>query len=202
MIGAGSGGLSVAAAAAAFGVPVVLIEKGRMGGDCLNHGCVPSKALLAAAGHAQAVREAPDFGVMARADFEVAFARVHDHVHSVIAAIEPNDSQERFTALGVKVVRAAGHFADPHTLLAGEYEIRARRFVLATGSSPMVPPIEGLAAVPHFTNETVFDNKQLPERLMADGEYHQIEVAPEFDPHHTIEDCAIALGQALKQAHR
>src|SRR5262245_36300414 len=98
VIGAGSGGLSVAAAAAAFGVPVVLIEKGKMGGDCLNYGCVPSKALLAAARHAAEPRCATPFGLkIPRA--EVDFAKVNAHVHGVIAAIRPNDSKERFTGL-------------------------------------------------------------------------------------------------------
>src|ERR1700754_2848846 len=93
VIGAGSGGLSVAAAAAAFGVPVVLVEKGRMGGDCLNFGCVPSKSLLAAGKHARAIAQAPAFGVSApRA--EVAYGDVHRHVHEVIAAIAPMDSKE------------------------------------------------------------------------------------------------------------
>src|SRR5437870_2802975 len=103
VIGAGSGGLSVAAAAAAFGVPVVLIEKAKMGGDCLNYGCVPSKALLAAAKRAEALRRSGPFGVAAQRP-AVDFAKVHAHVHGVIAAIAPNDSRERFTALGVRVI--------------------------------------------------------------------------------------------------
>mgnify|MGYP000347872654 CR=1 FL=1 len=105
VIGAGSGGLTVAAAAAAFGVSVVLIEKNRMGGDCLNYGCVPSKALIAAAKHVNAVAEAPTFGVAAGLP-TVDFQRVHDHVHEVIASIAPNDSVERFRAMGVKVIEA------------------------------------------------------------------------------------------------
>src|SRR3954467_8260693 len=91
VIGAGSGGLSVAAAAAAFGVPVVLIEKGRMGGDCLNTGCVPSKSLIAAAKRARMIADAAPFGVIAR-EIMVDFGRVHAHVQGVIAAIAPNDS--------------------------------------------------------------------------------------------------------------
>ncbi|MEZ5871543.1 MAG: FAD-dependent oxidoreductase [Nitratireductor sp.] len=169
VIGAGSGGLTVAAAAAAFGVSVVLIEKDKMGGDCLNYGCVPSKALIAAAKHAHAVREAPEFGVMADPAFPVDFRKVNDHVQAVIAAIEPNDSQERFTALGVTVLRAAGRFTDRNTVVAGDHEIRARRFVVATGSSAFVPPIPGLAEVDYFTNETLFENRGKLRHLIVIG---------------------------------
>src|SRR5262245_4149702 len=143
VIGAGSGGLSVAAAAAAFGVPVVLIEKGRMGGDCLNYGCVPSKALLAAAKHAVASRRVTPFG-LTQPRAEVDFAKVHAHVHAVIAAIAPNDSRERFTGLGVQVIEGAARFTDAATVAVGDkFEVKARRFVIATGSSPTIPPIPG-----------------------------------------------------------
>ena len=142
MIGAGSGGLSVAAAAAAFGVPVVLIEKGKMGGDCLNFGCVPSKALIAAARRAHAARNAAALGI--DAEVKADFRRVHAHVHGVIAAIAPNDSAERFTGLGVRVIKGAARFKDADTVVVNEIEIKARRFVIATGSSPSAPPIPGL----------------------------------------------------------
>ena len=168
VIGAGSGGLSVAAAAAAFGVDVVLIEKGKMGGDCLNYGCVPSKALIAAAKHAQDIREAKAFGIDAGSP-EVDFARVHDHVHGVIAGIAPHDSVERFTELGVHVVQAAARFADARTVVADGVTVRARRFVIATGSSPAVPPIPGLDTVSYLTNETIFDLTECPEHLIVVG---------------------------------
>lgn len=168
VIGAGSGGLSVAAAAAAFGVEVILLEKGKMGGDCLNYGCVPSKALLAAGKQAQTMRTGIGFGI-SPVEPEIDFAAVNAHVRSVIAAIEPNDSVERFTGLGVRVIQAAGHFVDKRTVAAGEYLIRARRIVLATGSSPLVPPIPGLDSVPYFTNETLFDNTERPEHLIIVG---------------------------------
>ena len=168
VIGAGSGGLSVAAAAAAFGVHVVLVEKARMGGDCLNHGCVPSKALIAAASAAQAMREAGRFGI-APVEPDVDFRKVVRHVQSVIAHIAPNDSVERFTALGVHVIRAAGSFADRRTLVAGDWHIRARRFVVATGSSPAIPAIAGLDSVPYFTNETIFAETKLPADLAIIG---------------------------------
>ena len=168
VIGAGSGGLSVAAAAAAFGRPVVLLEKHKMGGDCLNYGCVPSKALLAAGKRAQAMRTSKPFGI-APVEPDVDFAAVNDHVRSVIAAIEPNDSVERFTGLGVKVIEAAGEFVDKDTVRAGEHFIKARRFVIATGSSPVVPPIPGLDETPYFTNETLFDNRERPGHLIIVG---------------------------------
>ena len=168
VIGAGSGGLSVAAAAAAFGVPVVLIEKGKMGGECLNTGCVPSKSLIAAGKRARVIADAAAFGVSARAA-DIDFAKVHRHVHDVIAAIAPNDSKERFNGLGVRVIEGAARFADRKTVVVDGIEIAARRFVIATGSSPALPPIAGLAAVPYLTNETVFDLTIRPEHLIVIG---------------------------------
>jgi pyruvate/2-oxoglutarate dehydrogenase complex dihydrolipoamide dehydrogenase (E3) component len=168
VIGAGSGGLSVAAAAAAFGVPVVLIEKAEMGGDCLNTGCVPSKALLAAARHAAQMRDGERFGVNVQT-IDVDFRAVQEHVRGVIAAIAPVDSEERFTGLGVRVIRAAASFKDKRTVVAGEFEIRARRFVVATGSTAAVPPIPGLDGVSYLTNETVFDLTELPRHLLVIG---------------------------------
>jgi pyruvate/2-oxoglutarate dehydrogenase complex dihydrolipoamide dehydrogenase (E3) component len=168
VIGAGSGGLSVAAIAASFGVPVVLVERDRMGGDCLNVGCVPSKALIAAGDLAHAIRGAPRFG-LGRADPRADMTRVRDHVRGVIEAIAPNDSAERFSALGVRVIKAEARFTDAKTVEAGEVTIQARRFVLATGSRPAAPPIPGLDAVPYLTNETVFDLTRRPERLIVIG---------------------------------
>ncbi len=168
VIGAGSGGLSVAAACAAFGVPVVLIEKGEMGGDCLNYGCVPSKALLAAGKAAQTIREAGKFGVSA-GELVIDPRKVNEHVRGVIAGIAPNDSQERFTAMGVTVIRAAAKFIDKDTVEAGGKTIRARRYVVATGSAPFVPPIPGLSDVPHFTNETIFENRKKLGHLIVIG---------------------------------
>ncbi len=168
VIGAGSGGLSVAAAAAAFGRSVVLIEKHKMGGDCLNYGCVPSKALIAAGKRAHNMRSSAPFGI-APADPVIDYKGVHDHVKSVIAAIEPNDSVERFTGLGVRVILAAARFVDKETVEAGEHRIKARRFVIATGSSPLVPPIEGIENVPYFTNETIFDNQTRLDHLIIIG---------------------------------
>ncbi len=169
VIGAGSGGLSVAAAAAAFGVSVVLIEKGKMGGDCLNTGCVPSKSLIAAGKHARAIAQARVFGLSA-GTLDVDFGSVHKHVHDVIAAIAPNDSKERFTGLGVRLIEGVARFKNKRTVVVGEgTEIRARRFVIATGSSPSLPPIPGLETTPHLTNETVFDLTTRPEHLIVIG---------------------------------
>jgi pyruvate/2-oxoglutarate dehydrogenase complex dihydrolipoamide dehydrogenase (E3) component len=168
VIGAGSGGLSVAAAAAAFGVPVVLIEKGKMGGECLNTGCVPSKSLIAAGKRARAIADAAAFGVATQAA-EIDFAGVHRHVHGVIAAIAPNDSKERFNGLGVRVIEGAARFKDRNTVVVDATEIAARRFVVATGSSPELPPIAGLDRVPYLTNETVFDLTTRPEHLIVIG---------------------------------
>lgn len=167
VIGGGSGGLSVAAAAAAFGVPTVLVEKHKMGGECLNAGCVPSKALLAAAKRARLMQRAGPFGVTASATID--FAKVYAHVHGVIEAIAPNDSAERFTGLGVRVINAQAKFKDRRTLIAGDVEIRARRFIIATGSTPALPPIPGLDQGPYLTNETVFNLKERPEHLIIIG---------------------------------
>ncbi len=168
IIGAGSAGLSVAAGAAAFGVPVVLIERGVMGGECLNTGCVPSKALIAAAKHAHAVRKAAEFGVIA-GEPVIDFDKVQAHVRSVIDAIAPNDSAERFNTMGVTVIRADARFTDHDTVTAGGFTIRARRFVIATGSSTVIPPITGLADIDYLTNETLFDLKSLPQHLVIIG---------------------------------
>ncbi len=168
IIGAGSAGLSVAAAAAQFGEKVVLFEKGEMGGDCLNTGCVPSKALLAAAKAAQAHRSSTPFGVSPD-DPKVDFAKVMAHVESVITTIAPLDSQERFEGLGVTVVRAAVRFTGVNTLAANGASYSARRIVIATGSRAGVPPIPGLNDVPFFTNETVFSNRVLPKHLIVIG---------------------------------
>lgn len=169
VIGGGSGGLTVAAVAASFGVDVVLIEKGKMGGDCLNYGCVPSKAILAAAKSAYAISEAKNFGIGVGKDIKVDFKKVNAHIQSVINTIAPNDSVERFTSLGVKVIEAGAVFTDPKTVTAGDYIIKARRYVIATGSSAFVPPIPGLDKTPYFTNETLFENTRKLAHLIIIG---------------------------------
>jgi pyruvate/2-oxoglutarate dehydrogenase complex dihydrolipoamide dehydrogenase (E3) component len=167
-IGAGAGGLSVAAAAAQLGLSVALIEKGKMGGDCLNYGCVPSKALIASARRAHLMRTASRFGIVP-VNPTVSYKGIHDHIHGVIAAIAPNDSVERFTGLGVKVITAPGQFISRDTVVAGDQRIKARHFVLATGSSPAIPAIPGLDGVPYFTNETIFDTREQFDHLIIVG---------------------------------
>lgn len=168
VIGAGSGGLTVAAVASQLGLDTVLIERARMGGDCLNFGCVPSKALIAAATAAEAVRRAPAFGVNAGAP-QTDFARVRAHVHDVIASIAPQDSAERFEGLGVRVIAAEARFIARDAVRAGDTTVKARRFVIATGSSPAIPPIPGLKDVRYLTNETIFDLAERPEHLIVIG---------------------------------
>jgi pyruvate/2-oxoglutarate dehydrogenase complex dihydrolipoamide dehydrogenase (E3) component len=168
VIGAGSAGLSVAAGAAQMGASVVLIERHKMGGDCLNYGCVPSKSLIAAAAAAQAMREAARLGVAA-AEPQVDFAAVHRHVQGVIAGIAPHDGVERFEGLGVTVIQASARFSGHDEVVADGRAIRARRFVVATGSRPAVPDVPGLAGVPYLTNETVFDLEELPRQLLVLG---------------------------------
>jgi pyruvate/2-oxoglutarate dehydrogenase complex dihydrolipoamide dehydrogenase (E3) component len=169
VIGAGSGGLSVAAAAAAFGVSVVLIEKGTMGGECLNSGCVPSKTLLATARHVVAATAGARFVVGGPAP-AVDFASVRDHLRNVIAAIAVNDSAARFAGLGVTVIAGHARFTGPDTVAVEDrVRIKARRFVVATGSRPALPPIPGLADVPFLTNETVFDLTECPRHLAIIG---------------------------------
>ena len=168
IIGAGSGGLSVAASTVLLGMKVVLIEKHLMGGDCLNTGCVPSKALIAAARRAHDMRTADQFG-MRSVEPEVDTAALNDHLKSVIASIARNDSVERFTGMGVQVIQAPARFRDKHTVEAGDTLIKAWRFVIATGSSPAVPPIPGLDKIPYLTNETLFDLREPIGHLVVIG---------------------------------
>jgi pyruvate/2-oxoglutarate dehydrogenase complex dihydrolipoamide dehydrogenase (E3) component len=167
VIGAGSGGLSVAAGAVQMGARVVLIEAAEMGGDCLNSGCVPSKALIAAAKAAETQRHG--FRGVPGVEPQVDFGMVKDHVAAVISQIAPVDSQERFESLGCTVIRAFARFTSPREVVAGDTTVRARRFVIATGSRPFVPPIQGIDTVPYLTNETVFTLRERPRHLIVIG---------------------------------
>ena len=173
VIGAGAAGLSLAAGAAALGVPVVLIERGRMGGEHLNTGCVPSKAMLAAAQRAAVLRTNRPFGVKADKP-TVDFAAVNDHIHRVIEAVAPNASKERFTGFGVRVIEGEARFHDNKTVVVGtkdetKFEISARRFVIATGSRPVTPQLSGLTQVPYLTSETAFETREQPKHLIVFG---------------------------------
>ena len=168
VVGAGASGLSVTAVAAQLGLRVALIERDRMGGDCLNFGCVPSKALLAASHAAQAARAASRFGILLP-EPEIDWNAVHDHVHGVIAAIAPTDSEARFRALGATVLRGEARFVAPDALMVDGRRLTARRIVIAAGSTAAVPPIPGLDKVRYLTNTTIFELKQRPDHLLIVG---------------------------------
>lgn len=167
ILGAGSGGLSVAAAACQMGVKVVLIEPNQMGGECLNTGCVPSKALIHVANQLYAIRHCSELGIQANAGID--FQCVHNYIQQVIANIAPHDSQQRFESLGAKVIREHAHFIDSHTLQTQSLRITAKKIVIATGSSPTIPNIKGLADIDYLTNESIFNLTQLPKQLIIIG---------------------------------
>ena len=168
MVGAGAAGLSVAAVTAQLGLRVVLIERARMGGDCLNTGCVPSKALLAAAHAAMDAGDAGRLGVRAHSE-ATDWDAVQRHVHGVIEAIAPADSRARFEGLGATVVAGEARFHAPDALAVDGRTLSARRIVLAAGSRPAVPDIPGLRDVPHVTHETLFELPERPEHLLILG---------------------------------
>lgn len=168
IIGAGAGGLSVAAGAAQLGIKVALIEGHNMGGDCLNYGCIPSKALLSAAKHYHAISNSTKFGFTAFAQ-PVVIKEIMAKVREVIATIAPHDSVERFTAMGVTVYHGYAGFIDGNQVKVNEDIITAKYFIVATGSSPVVPPIPGLSEVNYLTNETIFSLEETPEHLIVIG---------------------------------
>lgn len=168
VIGAGAGGLSVAAGASQMGASVALFERGEMGGDCLNVGCVPSKALLAAAHAAHTAGTAGRLGLEMTVA-PVDWRRIREHVRGVIAAIAPVDSVERYEGFGVRVIAAHARFTEPRTVEGGGVTVRAKFVVIATGSTPSVPPVPGLDEVPYLTNETVFDLDERPAHLLVLG---------------------------------
>lgn len=168
IIGAGAAGLSVAAGAAQLGLKTVLIEKGKMGGDCLNTGCVPSKAILAAANAANDIKRADSFGVHTTTPV-INFRKVKAHIDTVIQSIAPHDSVDRFESLGVTVIQNTAKFTDRNTVQAGEQIIKARYYVIATGSYPIMPEIEGFEPARVYTNETIFDLQQRPDHLVIIG---------------------------------
>ena len=168
VIGAGSAGLVAAYIAAAVRAKVALIEKHRMGGDCLNTGCVPSKALLRSATFLNEVDRASDFGIRAaRADFD--FNQIMDRVRGVIRAIEPHDSVERYKGLGVECIQGEARIRSPYGVDVNGTRLATRNIIIATGASPLVPPIEGLKELDYLTSDTVWDLDELPERLLVLG---------------------------------
>ena len=168
VIGGGSGGLSVAAGAAQMGADVVLFEDGEMGGDCLNTGCIPSKALLAAGKAAHHLAGNAEMGITGNAA-KVDFAATKAHVADVIATIAPHDSVDRFEGLGVTVIRERASFAGRNKVQSTTHQVTARYIVIATGSSPLVPPIAGLDRTPFHTNETIFSDPEKPDHLLIIG---------------------------------
>lgn len=172
VIGAGSAGLVAAYIAAAVKARVTLVEKARMGGDCLNTGCVPSKAMIRAARFVSLVKRYGDFG-MASASVEPDFAAIMRRLHEVIARIEPHDSVERYTRLGVDCVMGEARLIDPWTVeIISEdatQRLTARSIVLATGAEPLVPPIPGLDGIDYLTSDNVWELRELPERLIVLG---------------------------------
>lgn len=180
VIGAGPGGLAAAAKAASYGVSVVLVERGRMGGQNLYTGSAPSKALLAAARRVNDIRNAGLFGIKT-GDISINHGVVLEQVQSVIRAIEPNVSAERYSGLGVDIVDANARFVDANSVEAGEVLIRARRFIIATGSLPLVPPIPGLDQAPYFTSETIFTHRhRIPHLIVLGGDSVGLEFAQAF----------------------
>ncbi len=169
ILGGGAGGLVVASVAAQLGLEVTLIEKaGKLGGDCLHYGCVPSKTLIHAARVASLMRRGPEFGLPA-CEEEVDLGKVADHVQSVIERIQVHDDPERFRSYGCEVLFGAATFTGPRKVQVNDQVIRGRRFVIATGSQPFVPPIEGLQDAGYLTNEDLFALRDLPRRLVVLG---------------------------------
>ena len=168
VIGAGSAGLSVAYGAAHLGRSVVLYERENMGGDCLNTGCVPSKALIKAAKVAHERRHGAEFGI-APVEPEIDFQAVKAHIQGVIDQIAPVDSVERYSGFGVTVIKEDARFEDEQTIVSDNHRVRAKRIVVAAGSRAAAPPIPGLADVPYLTNETIFQVPTLPKHLLIIG---------------------------------
>jgi pyruvate/2-oxoglutarate dehydrogenase complex dihydrolipoamide dehydrogenase (E3) component len=180
VIGGGPAGIALATKAARSAVPVILIEKSRMGGANLAYGSIPSKALIAAAGHYEVLRHGPAFGVTG-APLQVNFGKVSEHIRSVADAVAPHVSAERLAALGVRVIAAPARFLDRRTVLAGEFTVNARRFVLATGAVPAVPDIPGLAGIDYMTAESAFDITRKPSHLLVLGaNSHALEIAQAY----------------------
>jgi pyruvate/2-oxoglutarate dehydrogenase complex dihydrolipoamide dehydrogenase (E3) component len=198
VIGAGAAGLSVTYVATQLGLKVALIERDRMGGDCLNFGCVPSKSLLAAARVAHTARGAARFGVELN-EPRISWEGVRAHVQRAIATIAPTDSEARYSGLGATVFRAEARFAAPDTLAVGGQRITARRIVVAAGSRAAVPPIPGLDRVTCLTNATLFDLPERPTHLLILGGGP---IGLEMAAAHAALGCAVTIVEAARIANR
>lgn len=168
IIGGGSGGLVIASAAAQLKAKVALVERDRLGGDCLWFGCVPSKSFIHTSRVAYEVKNAARFGIKTQPP-EIEFAKAMGHVHQVIKNIEPHDSPERFRGLGVEVIFGNGKFIDDKIFEVNGQHLTARAFVISTGSRPVIPPIEGLKEAGFLTNEQIFSLTELPKSLAIIG---------------------------------
>ena len=200
IIGAGSAGLSTAYAAANLGLKTVLFEGADMGGDCLNHGCVPSKALLAAAKAAHDVRHTEKYGVSVAAEPVVDWQKVREHVQGVIDTIAPVDSEERYESFGTIVIKEFAKFVDKKTVVSETTKVTAKRIVVATGSTAFIPPIPGLSEVPYLTNHTIFTTPDFPKKLtVLGGGPIGIEMAQAFQRLGS-EVTVIEMGRALARA--
>lgn len=197
VIGAGAGGIAVATLAAAFGRRVVLIEKHRSGAS-VGAGSIASKAFIATARRADAMRRAADFGI-ASVEPQVDYRAVQQHIRGVLSDISANDSLERIAGLGIRVVLGGARFLDSRTVLAGDYRITARRFVIATGSSPAVPSIPGLDRTDYFTGATIFSNdRKIPHLVVIGGGPTGLELAQahaRLGSRVTVIEAARALGR-------
>jgi len=168
VIGAGSGGLVTAYIAAAIKARVILIEKGEMGGDCLNTGCVPSKSLIASAKYIHGIRNSGNYGIKsATCDFD--FTDIMSRVHTVIESIKPHDSVERYTSLGVKVIKGDAKIVSRNSVSVNGKQYSARSIVIAAGAEPFVPPIKGIDQVSYYTSDTIWNLTELPKKLVVLG---------------------------------
>ncbi len=215
VIGGGAGGLVAAVGAVQLGAKVALVEKGKLGGDCLNYGCVPSKGIIRSARLAESARNMGKFGIEVD-NVRVNFRRVMERMKEAQAQIGKHDSRERFEAMGIEMIFGEGQFIDPDTFEVAGRHLRAKRFLIATGSSPFVPPLPGIESVPYLTNETVFDLEESPQRMIVIGAgpiglemaqaFHQLgsevevlEVAPKLLPRFD-EEMAKILSDALSRS--
>ena len=168
VIGGGSAGLVAAIIGAGSKAKIVLIEKDKMGGDCLNTGCVPSKTLIRSGRTMSYIRRAEEFGLV-DASARVDFAAVMERVQSVIQTIEPHDSVERFTSLGVECVQGEAFIKSPYEVAVGERTITTRSIIVATGARPLIPEVSGLEDTGYLTSDTIWRLRELPKRLLVVG---------------------------------